>query len=268
LSDDRDEVDFVAEWQRWHEAREQRLASPHGFLAITGLHWLTRAPQRFSDAPGEWSSADFGVDVELGADEALTIDDRLVTGHHHFDDVDEHGTWAHSGDVAIEVALRNGQFMVRPRSPHHDVRTHYTGTPTYPATSEWVVPGRFVPYVEPQSVTVGASIDGLEHVFQSSGEVAFELSGLHLRLIAFDEDETDELSFIFSDLTSGVSTYPACRFLTVNAPREDGHVTVDFNRATNPMCAYTNFATCPLPPAENRLPVHVEAGEKMPLIPR
>jgi len=112
---------------------------------------------------------------------------------------------------------------------------------------------------------VGASIDGLEHVFQSSGEVEFELSGQKLRLIAFDEEETDELSFIFSDVTSGVTTYPACRFLTVNGALEDGRVDMDFNRATNPVCAYTDFATCPLPPAGNRLPVRVEAGEKMPL---
>jgi hypothetical protein len=66
-------------------------------------------------------------------------------------------------------------------------------------------------------------------------------------------------------MTSGVTTYPACRFLTVNAARKDGRVDMDFNRATNPMCAYTEFATCPLPPARNRLPVRVEAGEMIPI---
>jgi uncharacterized protein (DUF1684 family) len=255
---------FTAEWERWHLAREERLASPLGFLAITGLHWLRGEPERFNDAPGVWSATGDGVDVELGDGEVLTIDDNFVTGRYHFDDVDEHGTWAHCGDTVIEVALRDGQFMIRPRDPHHDVRARYTGTPTYAANREWAVPGIFLPYEKPRTITVGASIEGLEHVFQSSGDVAFELSGQELRLIAFDEEETGELSFIFSDLTSGVTTYPACRFLTVSAAREDGRVNMDFNRATNPMCAYTEFATCPLPPAGNRLPVSVEAGEKVP----
>jgi len=78
-------------------------------------------------------------------------------------------------------------------------------------------------------------------------------------------EQSDELSFIFTDLTSGVTTYPACRFLTVVGPRENGRVDLDFNRATNPACAYTDFATCPLPPPGNHLSVRVEAGEKMPL---
>jgi uncharacterized protein (DUF1684 family) len=255
---------FVAEWESWHQAREERLSSPDGFLAITGLHWLRADPERFNDAPGAWSSSGGGVDVELGEDEVLLIDDNLISGRYHFDDVDEHGTWAHFGETLIEVALRDGQFMIRPRDPRHDVRARYTGTPTYAASREWAVPGIFLPYEEPRAITVGASIEGLEHVFQSSGDVAFELSGRDLRLVAFDEEETDELSFIFSDLTSGVTTYPACRFLTVSAAGEDGQVIMDFNRATNPMCAYTEFATCPLPPAGNRLPVSVEAGEKVP----
>jgi len=265
VSDEQSETDFVEEWEQWHRAREDRLASPHGFLAITGLHWLGGDPERFHDAPGAWSSTNDGVDVELADGEELVIDDGLVTGHHRFHSLDEHGTWAHHGDVVIEVALRDGRCMIRPRDPNNEVRTNYSGTPAYPASTRWVVPGEFVPYDTPQSVTVGASIDGLEHVFSSSGEVEFELSGMTLRLIAFDEEETDELSFIFSDVTSGVTTYPACRFLTVSAAREDGRVDMDFNRATNPMCAYTEFATCPLPPAGNRLPVRVEAGEKIPI---
>jgi uncharacterized protein (DUF1684 family) len=211
-----------------------------------------------------WSCTGGGVDVELGDDEALTIDDGQVTGRYRFDDVDERGTWAHFGDASIEIALRDGRFMIRPRDSNYEVRTRYTGTPTYAPHREWAVPGVFNPYERARPITVDASVEGLEHVFQSSGDVEFELSGQRLRLIAFDEEDTGELSFIFSDLTSGVSTYPACRFLTVGAPEEDGRVNMDFNRATNPMCAYTAFATCPLPPAGNRLPVAVEAGEKLP----
>jgi uncharacterized protein (DUF1684 family) len=69
---------------------------------------------------------------------------------------------------------------------------------------------------------------------------------------------------LFTDATSGVTTYPANRSLLVDAPDAQGAVTLDFNRAVNLPCAYTDFATCPLPPAGNRLPIAVEAGEKIP----
>lgn len=265
MSDGPIEPDFAAEWERWHRAREERLASPLGFLAITGLHWLGSEPERYPDAPGAWSSSANGVQVDLADDEELVIDDVPVRGRYDFDDVDAHGTWARHGDVVIEVARRDGVFMIRPRNPNNAVRVNYTGTPTYRPSADWIVPGQFLPYDRPRPVTVGASVDGLEHVFQSSGEVEFELSGQSHRLIAFDEEATDELSFIFSDLTSGVTTYGACRFLTVNAASGDGRVSMDFNRATNPICAYIEFATCPLPPAGNHLAVRVEAGEKLPL---
>ncbi len=257
--------DFATRWAQWHRGHEERRARPHGFLAITGLHWLSEEPARFDDAPGAWSSDANGVRVVLDDGESLVMDGVRVSERHDFGVVDERGIGATSGTRLIEVCRRDGQFMIRPRDPDHANRTGYTGTPTYPASVRWVAHGMFVPYDEPRPVSVGASVDGLTHVFTSSGEVEFELSGTALRLIAFDEEQTDELSFIFTDLTSGVTTYPACRFLTVDGPRTDGRVVVDFNRATNPACAYTDFATCPLPPDGNRLPVRIEAGEKLPL---
>jgi hypothetical protein len=102
-------------------------------------------------------------------------------------------------------------------------------------------------------------------VYESPGEVAFELGGPVLRLMAFNGEKPNELFIVFADATSGMTTYAACRFLNVDAPDADSEVTLDFNHATNPPCAYTDFATCPLPPASNHLPVPIEAGEKLPL---
>ena len=84
-----------------------------------------------------------------------------------------------------------------------------------------------------------------------------------LRLVAFHDDDPEGLFIVFTDQTAGDTTYPACRFLSTDAPDSNGHVMLDFNRATNPPCAYTDFATCPLPPPQNRLPVPVAAGEQM-----
>jgi hypothetical protein len=267
LSDATNSTDFMAEWRRWHDDHEQRRASPHGFLAITGLHWLSDEPERFDDAPGAWSTTGDGVVVQLGDAEELEIDEGRVTGHYHFDNVDETGTRAGFGDAIVEVAHRDGSFMIRPRDPNHEVRRRYSGTPTYAASTEWVAIGTLVPYDEPRTINVGASVEGLTHVYSSPGEIEFELAGQRLRLIAFNGEESDELFIVFTDLTSGTTSYAACRFLGVDAPGSDDRVTLDFNRATNPPCAYTNFATCPLPPLGNDLPVRVEAGEKAPLDP-
>ncbi|TVT52492.1 DUF1684 domain-containing protein, partial [Amycolatopsis rhizosphaerae] len=116
----------------------------------------------------------------------------------------------------------------------------------------------------PRAVTVGAVAEGLQHVYQAPGEIEFEFGGRTHRLTAFNGHTPGSLFVLFTDRTSGVTTYPANRSLALDAPASDGTVAVDFNRATNLPCAYTDFATCPLPPAENRLPFAVEAGEKLP----
>lgn len=267
MSDGKNSTDFVAEWQRWHQDHERRRASPHGFLAITGLHWLSDEPERFDDVPGAWSSTGDGVDVQLGDGEELEIDEDHVTGHYHFDHVDEHGKRASFGDAIVEVAHRDGNFMIRPRDPNHEVRRRYSGTPTYAASTDWVAIGTLVPYDEPRPISVDATVEGLTHVYMSPGAIEFELANQKLRLIAFNGEESDDFFIVFADLTSGTTSYAACRFLNVDVPGPDGRVTLDFNRATNPPCAYTTFATCPLPPNGNDLPVRVEAGEKVPLNP-
>jgi uncharacterized protein len=94
--------------------------------------------------------------------------------------------------------------------------------------------------------------------------VEFELAGRSLALTAFNGKDPGSLFVLFTDATSGVTTYAANRSLALGVPDADGRVVLDFNRAVNLPCAYTDFATCPLPPAENRLPVAIEAGEQIP----
>lgn len=120
---------------------------------------------------------------------------------------------------------------------------------------------RYVPFDAPRAVTVGAAVEGLEHVYTSPGRVEFSAGGAPLRLTVFNGDAPGTLFVLFTDATSGITTYAANRGLAIAAPGPDGDVVLDFNRATNLPCAYTEFATCPLPPAENRLPIAVEAGE-------
>ncbi|MEU7588610.1 DUF1684 domain-containing protein [Micromonospora sp. NPDC049230] len=258
-------LDFEVAWWEWHRRHEEVRDDPHGILAVTGLHRLTSAPRRFPDVPGEWHTGDDGPVVALGDGELLVIDGRQAQGRHGFGPIAERaGVIAGIDGGVLEVARRGGHDILRPRRPDHPLRVGYRGTPTYPPDRRWVLSGRFVPFDSPRPTTVGAAVEGLRHVYDAPGQIEFAVDGVPLRLTAFNGTAPGSLSVLFTDTTSGVTTYPASRSLAVGAPDEQGRVILDFNRATNLPCAYTDFATCPLPPPENRLPVAVEAGEKTP----
>ena len=243
-------TDFLGEWQAWRDAREERLRDPRGWLAITAIHWLTVTPQRFDDVPGEWYCDEHGVAVALGQGETLTAGSTVLTeGTHQLGPLDEIGLTVAFGNAVAQVAARDGRFIVRPRHPDSPNLRAYRGTPCYPPDPDWRLPARFESYPAPDGEAVG--------------EVVFEYDGTEHRLIAWGEDD-GSLWILFRDATSGVTTYPANRQLLTAPPSPDGSVDIDFNRAINMPCAYTDFATCPLPPAANTLPFEVEAGEQIP----
>ncbi|MBM9508217.1 DUF1684 domain-containing protein [Actinacidiphila acididurans] len=263
-----DRTAFVQEWQAWHARHETVRADPHGFLAITGLHWLTAIPTRFDDAPGAWSSTAQGVVVELSEDERLVLDGQALHGRHEFGVIEERGgLFPVAGDAVIEVAKRGGHDILRPRHPENELLAAYTGTPAYAPDPRWARSGRYVPFDQPRPTTVGSVVEGLQHVYEAPGAVEFDLDGTTHRLTAFNGRSPGSLFVLLTDGTSGVTTYAANRSVAVDAPDAEGRVMVDFNRATNLPCAYTELATCPLPPAENRLTVAIEAGEKSPTAP-
>ena len=256
---------FVQDWTAWHEEHEKKRASPHGFLAITSIRWLGEEPETYDDVPGAWSSGPEGIVVSLAPGESLVVDGVEVTGRHSFGVIDERGgITAEFGDAVVEIAKRGGNDIIRPRHPDNPVLTGYQGTEAYAPDPRWAMPGRFVAYETPVPTTVGSVVDGLEHVYEAVGEIEFEVGGAVHSLIAFPGFAPGSLHVLFVDETSGRTTYAANRTLSVEAPDEEGNLVIDFNRATNLPCAYTDHATCPLPPAGNRLPVAVEAGEKKP----
>ncbi|HEY0807772.1 MAG TPA: DUF1684 domain-containing protein, partial [Pseudonocardiaceae bacterium] len=159
------------------------------------------------------------------------------------------------------IARRSG-YLIRVHDPKAEVLRAFHGVPTFEPDETWALRGRFEPFDEPRPTTVGAVVEGLSHVYTSPGLVRFERDGVEHTLTAFN-GKTGGLSILFTDATSGVTTYAANRSLAV-APPEDGTVVLDFNRAVNLPCAFTDYATCPLPPAGNHLPFAVEAGERTP----
>ncbi|TQL70231.1 hypothetical protein FB381_4160 [Nocardioides albertanoniae] len=260
-----DTATFAQDWATWHEEHERRRASTHGFLAITSIRWLGEEPETYDDVPGAWSTGAEGIVVSLAPGESLVVDGQVVTGRYVFGDIGRRGdVTAEFGDAVVEVARRSGSDVIRPRHPDSPVRVAYRGTPAYQPDPTWAVPGLLVAYDVPVPTTVGSIVDGMEHVYEAVGEIEFEIDGTSHSLIAFPGSTPGSLFVVFRDETSGRTTYAANRSLSIAAPDADGNVLVDFNRATNLPCAYTDYATCPLPPAGNRLPVAVEAGEKMP----
>jgi uncharacterized protein (DUF1684 family) len=244
--------DFGEAWRAWREDREERLRSPRGWLAITAIHWLTDTPQRFDDVPGEWSGGDLDATVTLSTGETLACGGGVLReGQHRLGPLDETGVTVAFGDAVAQVADRDGRVIVRPRHPDSPNLLAYQGTPCYPPDAGWVLAGRFESYAEPDGEAVG--------------EVVFDHDGSEHRLVAWD-GEDGSLWILFRDATSGVTTYAALRQLVVEPPAADGRVEIDFNRAYNMPCAYTDFATCPLPPAANTLPFAVEAGEQIPFL--
>jgi uncharacterized protein (DUF1684 family) len=264
---------FAAEWEQWHAAHERRRADPHGFLAVTHLHWLGAEPSQLEGVPGIWSVQDDAVTVVLEAGESLLRDGRELNGSSVrdgstavvFDPIAEReGINLTAGSAVVELAKRGGEYIVRPRHPENALLNEYRGTPAYAPDPRFAVGAVYVPFESPRPTTVGAAVEGIVHVYEAPGEIRFALDGQDLTLTAFNGHAPGTLSVLFTDATSGKTTYAANRSLTVGAPDADGRVTLDFNRAVNLPCAYTELATCPLPPTENRLTVAIEAGEQNP----
>ncbi|MBO9554848.1 DUF1684 domain-containing protein [Cellulomonas sp.] len=255
---------FVADWQAWHDAREAYYRDPHGWVAITAIHWLTAEPVTLDGVPGRWSAPVGGVlRLEAADTDGLTLaDGTVVDGTAELDPVEgAPGLHVRSGDLLLEVARRTGHVIVRVHDPLAPQLAAFEGIPTYAPDERWVVTGRLERFDEPRRVTTGGVVEGLEHHHRAVGVVRFAIDGIDQALTVFDQGARG-LGVLFRDATSGVTTYPASRTLTLGPVAEDGTVTLDLNRAANLPCGLTQFATCPVPPPENVLTVSVEAGEK------
>jgi uncharacterized protein (DUF1684 family) len=253
---------FTRDWQDWKTQRERDLADPLGWLALVSLDWLEDKPRVYEGLPGLWwQDADAAYLDPQGAE--LSHEGERITGVHRFELVNSGATTrVAAGDIEIEVARRGG-YLIRAHDPKAPVLNAFRGVPAYEPDEAWVLSGTFEAFDEPRPTTVGAVVEGLSHVYVSPGIVRFDHDGVEHTLTAFN-GKKDGLLILFTDATSGVTTYAANRSLAVEAPSTDGSVVLDFTRATNLPCAFTDFATCPLPPAGNRLPFAVEAGEKLP----
>lgn len=265
---------YLANWQEWRDDLEGRRQDPYGFLAYSAIVKLGADRERFEGVRGEWSTGPDGPRVVLAPGESLIVGEETVTGDHQFAPLREREfrRAARAGDIVIELSKRGGHDLLRPLDPQHDLRARYVSTPAYEPRDEWVVAGQFVPFDPPRDIAIDAAVDGIIHSHQAVGELVFDLGAQEQRLIVFSQNLAGDTTTpveqgftVLTDGTSGVTTYRASRRLAVALPAGGGPVTIDFNRISNLQCAYTPYSPCPLAPAQNRLSVAIEAGEKIPL---
>ena len=163
------------------------------------------------------------------------------------------------GSLRWYIIKRDDKYGVRLRDIDANLRKEFKGIDTYPVNEDWKITAKFEAYNPPKTISI-PSIIGTVEEDMAPGALVFEKDGKEYRLDPVVEG--DEFFIIFADETSGEETYGAGRFLYTAMPDSTGNVILDFNKAYNPPCAFTPYATCPLPPKQNYLKLRITAGEK------
>jgi uncharacterized protein (DUF1684 family) len=265
---------YRADTEKFRHDLETRLTSDTGWLTIAGLAFLTMPEMTFgsdrsndivlpADAPAHVGTfvlaKDGHVSVKLEPGQQVTLlDGKPFTGGLVKSDNDGAPDRLVLGDVQVWVHMSGSRPAVRIRDKNNALRKSFPGRKWYPIEEPYRVEAAYVPYDKPRELKVPNLLGDID-TMTAPGQVTFMLNGTPLTMVPVVDD--DELWFIFRDLTSGETTYPAARFLYTSMPK-DGKVILDFNRAENPPCAFNPYATCPLPLPENRLKIRVEAGEQ------
>lgn len=266
--------DFYAEQRAWREARLERLAQPFGWLSLTGLHFLAdgvhrvgrgedndlrvaSGPERLGrlhvDGARAWILLEPGVQATVGG---LPVP--------------EAGGVVFRTDLADPTVLQVGQvqFMVRDhgrlalriRDANAPTRLRFGGLDYFDPDPAWRIEARWEAY-EPARTIELVTVADTEDRMRNPGAVVFEVDGRTFRLDALQDQDDEDLFLIVADRTNGRETYGMARYLYAPPPVE-GRVILDFNRLFNPPCAFTPYATCALPPPQNRLDLAITAGEK------
>ncbi|MFA1752058.1 DUF1684 domain-containing protein [Xanthomonas campestris] len=267
---------FLADNAAWREARLTELRAPDGWTSLVGLHWLSLKAHYIG------RSADSGIRLAMGPPKmgmvsserdavwfvpergaALTVGGKPLTGKIRFQsDVDPQPTLIgfDDGKGVLSLIHRGDRYALRVKHADAPSRTGFAGLEYWPIDPSWRIQARYVPNNVGKTIPI-VDIVGISSEQPNAGAIEFERDGKTYRLEAIGEPGRP-MFVVFADRTSGHGSYSAGRFLDLEAPDASGHVVVDFNRAINPPCAFTPFATCPLPPLENRIDLAVSAGEK------
>ena len=268
------QTSFQTETNQWRRQREADLKTEDSWLTVSGLFWLKEGVTSIgtdakevdivlpvNSAPSQVGSLELSrgvVTLHVSDGVAVTVNDQTVREYvMRFED-DKTPDQFKVGSLNLGVIKRGERYGLRVRDKNSPARLGFKGLRWFPAQEKFKVVATFTPFAEPKEILI-MNVLGDELKLKTPGLLSFELNGQQFELRPIIEDEK-KLFIIFRDLTAGDTTYPAGRFLYADLPK-DGKVTLDFNRAENPPCAFTDFATCPLPPRQNYMKAKIEAGE-------
>lgn len=260
----------------WHAHRIERLIESDGWLSLTGLYWLQPGANTFGRADSnDLVFPDSTLPPYLGS---FVLSGDSVTAHlapgsgirHTGGEADTIGVVSDAYDeptiferssLKWYVIERDGSLGVRLHDSLSTARKSFAGIDRYPVDPAWRIRGRFVPLEQPRPMEVPTVLNTVS-TLTTLGAVEFEVHGETHRLDVAAEPGATRYWIIFADPTNRSETYPAGRYVYIDAPTASGSVEIDFNMSYNPPCAFSPYATCPFPPSQNRLKVPIEAGEK------
>jgi uncharacterized protein (DUF1684 family) len=278
-----------ANWEHelagWHAQHVADLLKPDGWLSLTGLEWLQPGDNSFGTAADNKirlagnGAAHIGIlhlegnNVQLlppsgGFPADLRVADAPAKAQRLPVEANKDRDSPHItiGTLNMYVIRREDRYALRVKDSKSPTLVGFHGLNWYDPDIKYRVTAKWIPYDPPKSVTL-ATLAGTTYAQPVPGAAEFDLGGKTYRLEPVIEDPAvPKLFFILRDSTSATTTYPACRFLYTVLPThgldKPGELLLDFNKLENPPCAYTAFATCPLPPPQNRLPIALPVGEK------
>jgi hypothetical protein len=271
---------YLAELEAWRAERLARLTAEDGWLTLVALAWLEPGDNSFGSAPfnrvvlpgrgvppvaGTLTlEADGTVVLRTAPEAGVTVDGQPAGEARLRSDRDGSPQVVAVGPLRIRIIERGGRMAVRARDPGSPARASFPGIEYFPVDPRLRVEATFEPYAEPREVRI-QSYQGPDQAMLAPGVVRFTIlrQPCTLEPLAASR-QPDSFFFVFRDATAGTETYGAGRFLDADLPAPaTGRLVLDFNRAYSPPCAFTPYATCPLPPPQNVLPVRIEAGEMM-----
>lgn len=267
-----------ADWREWQARRTESIAGTNGWTTLVARYWLSEG-QTFAGSdptsqlvlPEKHAPARIGVFTRTGktvrfeAEPGVvaTVDGLPIRRVDLRTDIDNQPSRLVVGSLSFVIIERGDRLGVRVRDPESPARLGFKGLRYFPYDASWRIAGHFDPYSPTRTLRVPDVIGGIQE-FPSPGAVVFSRAGVEHRLDVVEEKGADQYFVIFKDQTAGKSTYAAGRFLYVSKPDASGRVVIDFNRAYTPPCGFTPFATCPMPPRQNWLPIAIKAGERRP----
>jgi uncharacterized protein (DUF1684 family) len=270
--------EYEASVLRFRERRAERIAGPEGWLTVVGLSWLEEGKNAVGSdpspgvvlpagkVPGRIGTLEVSGDrVRFHSSPGVDVRHerkRVEGGLEMRDDLSGPPTVLSVGPVSFFVIKRYGRLAVRVRDGEAPARRVFRGFEYFPPDPRWRVEARSEPHDPPLKYRV-PTVLGMDEEYEGPGVLWFELEGATHRIDPFLEPGEDELFLVFGDLTNGSETYKGGRYLYAAPAEGDGRVVVDFNLCYNPPCVLTPHATCALALPQNRLPVRIEAGEKL-----